>query len=385
MINKRKPVIEIPVKIIFTETGVSFFIKNNKKLNRFSMADNTEQYGLILNQITPPSLQNMINIGYISRIEISRPEFMSKRSEIMDLSKLIIYSFFYRQFDAEVSHMLLHSETIENWNRNNPSNIIDGKTKVNETALKSILEQSAAQVGQIKSKLLRPIMQEISQDQNLGADEKNVQIFLSEKILNSISPFSWFILVKFFSDFEFDMISDKFSQLLKNYLRKASIAEYLSLVLMELNLSAEAKNMRTFIDSKYKGTVSYESIIYDPDKKQKLMTEMEKDQSYISVAWKIGARNEHSIGTEKKLEVIVYNKEVEFMELRDKVNANLNNDVRRTTLVDFYRNSESNSADIGLNYLSYLVEECEKVGIRFSSRVNELRGGQSFITLSVGF
>jgi len=76
---------------------------------------------------------------------------------------------------------------------------------------------------------------------------------------------------------------------------------------------------------------------------------------------------------------------VEFMELRDKVNEKLNNDIRHSTLVDFYRNSDSTSAEMGLNYLSYLMEECEKVDIKFSSRVNEIRGGQSFITLSIQF
>jgi len=383
--QKRKPLIELPVKMLFTEAGVSFFIKNNKKLNHFSMADNTKQYGLMLNQITPSSLQNMINIGYVSRIEISRPEFMSKRSEIMDLSKLIIYSFFYKQFDAEITYLLLHSETIQSWNRNNPSNIIDSKTHINDSALKNILDQSASQISQLKSKILRPVMQYISRDSNLGADEKNIQIFLSEKILNSISPFSWFILVKFFTDFEFDGIVEEFDKLLKSYLKKASIAEYMSLVLMELNLSSEEKNIRSFVEKKYKGTVSYESIIYDPVKRDKLINEMNKENAFISVAWKIGAKNEHSIGTEKRLDIIVYNKEAEFLELRDKVNAKLNSDIRRSTLVDFYRNSDSNSAEMGLNYLSYLVEECENVNIKFSSRVNELSGGKSFITLSVQF
>jgi hypothetical protein len=381
----RKPIIDIPVKMLFTEQGVSFFLKNNKKLNRFDMADNTKQYGLLINQVTPVSMQNMINIGYVSRIEISRPEFMSKRSEIMDLSKLISYSFFYRQFDEEVAHLLQTSETIKSWNRSNPSNIIDNKTRIKDSVLKPIIEQSKSRVQQIKNTIMHPVMQTISKNETMGADEKNVQIFLCEKFLNSISPFSWFVMVKFYSSFEYDDVFPKIEKILAAYIQRSSIAEYLSLVLMELNLSAEARNMRTFVDSKYQGTISYESIVFDPEKKGKLMAEMEKAQAFISVAWKIGAKTEHSIGMDKRLEVSVYNKEAEFVELKEALDKKMNSDIRHSTLVDFYRGSESNSAEIGLNYLSYLLEECEKVGIKFSSRVNEIRGGKSFITLAIQF
>jgi len=66
-------------------------------------------------------LQRMIHLNYISKIELSRIEFSSKHREIMDLTKMIVYDIFYKQFDFETFRLFVNSSLIKNWNRLNPS------------------------------------------------------------------------------------------------------------------------------------------------------------------------------------------------------------------------------------------------------------------------
>ena len=56
----KKPLLDLPVKVILTEEGASHFISKKKKLLRFRLADNVEEYGIKFNSFAPNSLQQMI-------------------------------------------------------------------------------------------------------------------------------------------------------------------------------------------------------------------------------------------------------------------------------------------------------------------------------------
>ena len=65
----KKPLLDLPIKVILTEEGASHFISKKKKLLRFRLADNLEEYGIKFNSFAPISLQQMILVDYISKIE----------------------------------------------------------------------------------------------------------------------------------------------------------------------------------------------------------------------------------------------------------------------------------------------------------------------------
>ncbi len=112
LIEEKNRVIELPIIVIFTEEGINWFIRNNKKLRKYRLADNTVEYGLSLDRFEAPLIQRMIHLNYISTIELSRVEFTSKRNEIMDLSKLILYDFLYKKFEEDVFKRFVNSNFI---------------------------------------------------------------------------------------------------------------------------------------------------------------------------------------------------------------------------------------------------------------------------------
>ena len=114
------------------------------------------------------------------------------------------------------------------------------------------------------------------------------------------------------------------------------------------------------------------------------MKAMEKSNTDLTIAWKIGNSSSSSIGTEKKLELIIYNREAEYLELKEKVEEKMKSG-SVVSLGQFYKGTSADNAEMGLLYLGYLQDECDKVGMRFTSRVGEARSGVPSITLTVQF
>ena len=92
--------IQIPVKLVFTETGTTAMMRQKLKMTRLRMGDNTDDYGIILEKIAPPFVQGLITAEYVSKIEISGVEPIEKRSAIIELSKVIVSSILYRNYAA---------------------------------------------------------------------------------------------------------------------------------------------------------------------------------------------------------------------------------------------------------------------------------------------
>ena len=384
MASGKKSVIELTPHVILTNNGVSFFMDKGYKLSKISMADGSEQYGVKLAKVSPNSFQHMLRIGYLSRLEIARPEFTSVRSDLMDLSKLIMFGFMYKQFDQVLFDMLIGSSMIKDWNRANPGNIIDEQTKINDAFLNDVLAQNADQLKSIRKAITAPLLERIATDTSLQADEKNVMIFLADRYLDNTRPFIWFILTRFSSDSDHKELIQRTRKHLDLYIRRSRIADFITLLLMELAISAETLNMMSFAERIYGEGTDTKLLLYDPVKREALMKAMEKSDTDITIEWRIGNSNASSIGTEKKLELIIYNREAEYLELKEKVEEKMKSG-SGVSLGQFYKSTSAGNAEMGLLYLGYLQDECDKVSMRFTSRVGEARSGVPSVTLTVQF
>ncbi len=377
----------LPIRIILTENGINFFIKHNKKLNRFKMADDVEEYGIFLDTFAPGSIQRMLLIDYISKIEISRAEFVSKRQEIMDLTKLIVYGILYKQLDSLVFKKVIDSSLIKNWNRNNPGNIIDERTNINEGYLEKVLKQSEEIVMKVKQGLLSPILVKINGDSNLLDEEKKIKYMICERFLSNLRPSVWFILSKFQTSKDYLILLSEIREGVFEYLDKTKIAEYLSLMVMELAINAENTNMQKYAKKAYKDTINIESIVYDQNMRNKVIREMTDKNELLYLTWKIWGKG-GSITSRNKLQVTLYNRESEYRQIKQIIDDKKGLDLKKKSLTDFYKESPDklSNTELGLYYLSYLNEACEKVNVRFDSIVNQIQKSDlTVITLNLYF
>ncbi|MEI6874527.1 MAG: hypothetical protein WCL50_05280 [Spirochaetota bacterium] len=369
--QERKSVLELPVKVVLTEEGTTFFIRKGKNLKKFRLADKVEEYGIVLDSFSPASVQRMMLVDYISKIEISKNEFMSSRQEIMDLSKLVVYSMLYRQYDSYIFSRVLSSDVIKKWNRLNPANIIDDRTRINETFLQSVLKEKEKALVGIKQEILAPMFSYISKNSSLLPEEKNIQLLLSEKFLTNLRPFTWFIIAKFKGADGYELLLKDIRTSLAEYMEKSKIAEYVSLMIMELAMNAENSNLKREAKAIFKGSVDMNAVLFDPKIRSQVLESLEKRDELVYLSWKIGSRNA-SIGTAGRLQITLFNKESEYQNMKENFDEKKSADLKKKSLQDFYKelpNGEAN-AELGLYYLSYLSEACEKVNVKFESLVN---------------
>ena len=187
----KKLMLELPLKVVLTEEGASNFISHKKRLLRFRLADNIDEYGISLNKFSPQSIQSMLLLDYISKIEMSMPEFVSSRQEVMDLSKIIVYSLLYKQFDRDIYNAILQCECVRSYNRKNPAHLIDERTKMSEKQLRGILINKDDVISAIRKEILDPVWEAIRSNKDYSIEEKNVYMLMSEKFMNRMGLMNW--------------------------------------------------------------------------------------------------------------------------------------------------------------------------------------------------
>lgn len=357
----KRPHINVPIKMIFTDAGVSYFISHNKRINKYRLSDNNEEFGIYLVDFSPATVQRMMLLGYLSKIEVALPNVLEKRKDIIDFTKLITYSMLYRQFDTAVFEDLVESELVRQWNRHNMRNPIDFKTPIKHDYLNKVLEKNREVVQDVRSHILRPLYNNIRTNQGLLPDEKNIQAFLCEKYLNNMNPLTWFILTAYKdSEAYIDMVR-KIQHQLNEYIRRAPIPEYLGLMLIELLTTLTTSNSQT-------------------------RPELEDDDNNIYILWKFNQKRPIT-GDRARLGVNISNQRTEFESMKNSINDRTSKNVSEKSLKDFY--SESGDAamgNLGLYYLSYLSDACRKVNIQFDSFVNRVpRQEQTVVNMNMIF
>ena len=354
---EKKFMLDLPLKVILTEDGASHFISNKKKLLRFKMADNKEEYGISLSHFSPMSIQNMILVDYISKIEISMSEFVSHRQEIMDLSKIIVYSILYKQFDRDIFDELVQCDCVRRHNRTNPGQLIDDQTRMPDRQLRSQLAAKDNIIQQSRQTILEPVWKSIMANKDYSPEEKNVYLLMTEKFLNRLSLMNWFIITKFFKTDGFEQIMSKIRQTLAEYMDKSKIPEYISVMIMELALNSENTNLRKEAKILYKGIDNYETLIYDPEIRAKIVQEMTRKHELVFLSWKIGGGSA-AIGKQGSLNITLYNKDDEFQDVKENIESKMSANTHKKSLIDFYRQMPEGEGgtDLGLYYLSYLED-----------------------------
>ena len=370
--STKKTLLTLPPKVILTEEGASHFIQNKKKLLRIKLADTIEEYGISLDSFSPQTIQQMILVDYISKLEISMPEFSSSKQDVMDLTKLVVFSLLYKKFDKEIYTAFIDSDCVRKHNRANPSQIIDERAKITDRQVVFHLSNKETVISQARKRILDPLWLSIKEDASLTPEEKNVFMLMTEKFLNRMSRLNWYVITKFYDQPGFEEILQRIHSLLRDYMEKSKVAEYISLMVMELALNCENSNMRQEARKLYKGLPDTDTLIYDPEVRKKIIAEMIKKHELVFLSWRLGGGSS-SIGKQGRLQITLYDKDDSFQEVKESIETKKSADLNKRSLIDFYKElpEGAEGVDLGLYYLSYLDEACKKVNVKFESLVNQ--------------
>ena len=371
--NGKSSTIALPVLVFLNEEGTSFFFRNGRKLQKYRMADNTDGYGLSLKNFAPSSLQRMMSIDYVSGVEISGCEFLSKRKDILDISKLITFGVLYKQFNNETLAEILNSDMIVRWNRQNPTKAISERTRINEAVISEIKERGNGFYEDAYKSIITPIHVRIRHDKTLSEEERAILRLMSERFVDMLSPVIQFVLMKFRTESEYQALLYSIRERLYGYIEKSRIAEYLGLMLLELIGHAENANLKRYADEVYRGKVDPNRVMFDSDLREQLLKEITRRNDRTYICWKF-KESSTAVSNHNRLQVTIYNHETEYKNMQRLINDKKNIRVRENSLLEFYRQlpASGDSTELGLYYLSYLDEACRKVNIRLESTVSQI-------------
>jgi len=374
--------------ITLTSSGMNFFIQRNMKIFKFANPEGGIEYGISLDTFSPAFIQKMLLEGFISKIEVSSIEFTSRRQEITDLTKLIVYGILYKQFDTIVyNEKILQSKLVKDHNRTKPGNLIDERTQFDRRVVEAFLKGNKEKIDSIKKSVLSPVIVRLQSETGLNPEERKKKYMICEKFLDNLYPKIWYILLNFQTTREFVLLLADVRNCLIEYLDKTTVAESLALMLIELLNYAQNTNIQNFIQKRFSNTISLQTLVSDPNLRHKVITEMEKHNEKLYLTWKIIPQV--SATTERnKLEVTVFNRESEYQKFKQEIDDKKDINLNKKNIVDFCKETPDNlfNPELGFLYISYLSDECKRVNIRFDSFVHQLKNSDfTVITSNLNF
>ena len=333
------------------------------------MADGSNSYGISMDEYSAPTIKRLLQMDYIAGIEMASSNYIDSRSEILDFSKLVMYSRFYKKFNESIYVELCKTDMVRSWNRANPASLISEDKQMKEDVLKKIISSSADNMKTINTLIMSPVKQMINNDAALLPGEKNVQLLFSEKLLSSLHPIVWFVLLQFFEQKDYFKIIHFIADNINSFLKKNSIPEYFALMFMELLALTENTKLKNYASKELGKDYNMDQILADDSIRKMLMLKTKNDNIYVS--WKIKSFHTNQTSGFEQMEVTIYNRDSKYRALKEKIDVKKDLNLKEKSLTEFYTQSQDGPGnELGLFYISYLDEACRKVDMRFESNVN---------------
>lgn len=385
----RKSTLELPVRVYLTRRGIQFFVRNKKKLNRFfaeAASSREPEYGLFLSSFSAASIQRMVLLGYVNRLEVPSGYMSEQQADIFDLTKLLLYTMLYHQFDSRVYDEIFESDLIVRWNRRHLRKPIDRDTPLNDDQLRHLLERSEDIVMRLRDEMLQPVVDAIETNLEIQAEERRIRGLTAEKFIRNLRPFVWFILAQFRGSAEYLSLVASIREMMEDYLRRTGIAEYAALVTREVVTNAENINIQDYARITYGNTWEGGRILYDKELRRRLVREMSARGKAVSVSWTMTSRSGSGAGL-NNLRLVVQNHQPEVLAIPGPDDDRSIYD-RRKSLREYYAEIPESvtNTELALYYYSYLTEACRTRGVRFESSVHDSRRtGRTVVTLLFQF
>lgn len=377
--------IDVPVQIVLTEHAVGRMLAQNKRLGRQRLQDGAEGYGFATESMGPAAVQSMIADGYISRIQFSQVALLDHRPAVVDLTKAIVFGILYALFARESRRVLLESDVVKRWNRAKPTQTIDENTKIKDEAVRRYLVTHRQQLVVLHQGISAPVVRElVGQVSDKG--DKEVLAHLSNRYLRAVPMSAWYLMLTLFSAAEREDLINELRALLKRYLDKSDLAEYLALIVVELMVHAEYAGLLRQANRKQGDAVTVQQLVTNEVLRKQIQEELERRDERISLIWNLSAG---VTGEDRRarLAVSLLNRGWRFNNVRDEVNTKLSTRKNERALDAYFLQAATTGFDttLGMHYLSYLDEACKRFDIHFDSTVSRTAGDSTMINLILQF
>lgn len=278
----KTPVLGFPACVALTEDGIQLFLRHHRKIRPIRLADNSLETGLVMEPVNAKVLQKMICQAYVSKVEIASAEFRSQQQEVIDLNKLIVYALLYERFANLVDRFLLAGDFVARWNLAHPSHPIDARARFGDQRVGNILVRHREEQERVSRELLarvRKTLERTSCEENLVQEEREFCYSTAVRFLDHLHASAWLLLMSARRDQESRAL-DKLGRLLGQYVQKAKVADYLSLIIMEIAAYQEREKADVAARRIFRAADGLRQAV-DDDLRRQVLTFME-DRLYLT-------------------------------------------------------------------------------------------------------
>ncbi len=381
--------IELPVDMILSANGVQVFSAGKRPVKRLAKDNGSTGEGLNSSAFNAQTVQKLVMNGYVEEINTRLAEMLRSRAQIIDTTKLVTFGLLYKKMNPSLAEMMLQSPVMLAYNRKNAQNPIHSIDHINKDKANQ-LKQTKAEAFEVMALEIRDLtVQRIIANQELQEEDRLMQIRSLEKFISFIDDRIWYLYYIIYQTPLKDEVMSFFAELIDKYLDRTRIATNLSLVLMELIQNAEKAHFdQLLIENKLiKDPKDSHRFLRQPQNR-KLVVELAKSRNQtLRASWQFHS-GRAGANLEYRLEILITNRGDISPMIEKQLAMKMSSDTANADLSDFFQDKTDSGlgAGLGLMYMSYLKDDCQKAGVKFSSQIfGNSSGGTTTAKLQVLF
>jgi hypothetical protein len=373
----RSPTIVLEGKYLLTEEGVRYCSRNRIPLRDVTTRSGKIGTGFVWKQFNASFVQKLIANRLLGSIDVERPELLSKRPQLFDTTKLLIYGILYKKFRPTLLSVLLETDTIRQLVQRSPTRS-PGTIRFPEDRVRSFVSENASQLGELKRRVLAGPLAKIDSDDALSQEDKTERHRIAHKFIDTLDNHIWYMFHLLDRTADRNALIDRIDALLIRFVEKGKIADYFAFMLLELIQMVESIHLETVAgrNSRVRPQPGAGArIASNPRIKDKISRTAEAKGDLMNLHYKFDT-NPTAIHKRQRLLVSVTNSGLVAWRSQEELQEKKKTDVREIPLSVFYKQSgDDPEANLGLFYLSYLEEACAVENARFDANVfrNERR------------
>ena len=145
--------IELPCKIFLSNEGHKYCTRKGIPLQDLVNREGRKGVGFSRPSIMAPLIQQLTANNLITRIESEGTEFISRRSPVIDTTKLIVYGILYRRFRPTLNAILLDSEVVRYLQTKGMLPPEERKLKFDPAMVSQFVEENGKAIRSMKASL----------------------------------------------------------------------------------------------------------------------------------------------------------------------------------------------------------------------------------------
>ncbi|MCA1949090.1 MAG: hypothetical protein LDL24_00830 [Treponema sp.] len=376
--------IDLRSKIVLTQEGAAFFKNRATGLHSFETPDGDTRYGFKLKIVDVPWLKRLLLAGFVDKAEFPVSDLGSVKSEIGDLARLVVFSILYGYFNSTIIDRAVKTEVIAKWNRTHPHQALDAQNAVSPVELKNALKSRSDAIESIKKEITEPIFRSLLVDQRRTEDERKRLMYFIRELVDTVDPLIYFVLLCS-APLERQKIQQDIIKAINSVLDRVDLADYLSLMVIELMSAAERSTLIELLGPETKPS-EVRSILENPEKRRELIQRLPHGLASIMV-WSLSKR--WALGRWRyRLKLSLYDGSSSFEDTKRMFDERGRLSLGEKSLQELYEHGTGPYGDDGLGwyYLSFIAEACEHMGVHFEAAVKERQGkGTAAVNLVLVF